>query len=165
MNTGSSPGRFRFSDLENLPDGAPFEVLVLFTTVPETALALRRAAGLASQLNARIELIVPEIVPYPLPVDRPPVAPSFLTNRYRTMVQQAGIDADIRICLCREPRAALATTLKPGSLIMIGIRPRWWLTRETRLARWLEAQGHRVVVVDGLGCVRRPRLLLLNILR
>ena len=159
MSTASSRGKFRVSELEDLFDAARFEVLVLFTTVPETLLALRRAADLASQLNARIEIIVPEIVPYPLPVDRPPVVPSFLINRYRTIVQQAGIDADIRIYLCREPRAALAATLKPGSLIMIGIRPRWWLTRETRLARWLESQGHRVVVVDGRGCVRRSRLL------
>jgi hypothetical protein len=135
--------------MEHRGDGTRLEVVVLFTTVPGTLLALRRAADLASQLNARIEIIIPEIVPYPLPVDRPPVAPSFLINRYRTIVQQAGIDADIRICLCRERRAALAATLKPGSLIMIGIRPRWWLTKEARLARWLEAQGHRVVVVDG----------------
>jgi len=159
MNAASSPGRFRFSDREDSSDGARFEVLVLFTTVPETLLALRRAAGLASQLKARIELIVPEIVPYPLPIDRPPVVPPFLINRYRTIVQQAGIDAGIRVCFCREPHAALAATLKPGSLTMIGSRTRWWLTRETRVARWLEAQGHRVVLVDGRRCTRGLRLL------
>jgi hypothetical protein len=159
MNTASSPGIFRFSDPDTLFDDARLEVLVLFTTAPETVLALRKAAGLASQLNARIELIVPEIVPYPLPIEHPPVAPSFLIDRYQTIVQQAGIDADIRVCLCREPRAALAATLKPGSLIMIGSRTRWWLTRETRVARWLEAQGHRVVLVDGRRCTRGLRLL------
>ena len=49
MNTASSPGIFGFSDLEDRLDGARLEVLALFTTVPETLLALRRAAGLASQ--------------------------------------------------------------------------------------------------------------------
>jgi hypothetical protein len=158
MNIAPSPGRSEFSDRRECSDSARFEVFVLFTTAQETIFALRNAADLARQLNARIEVIVPEVVPYPLPVDRPPVAPVFLMNRYRAIVQQAGIDADVRVCLCREPRAALGATLKPGSLIVIGVRRCWWLTRKTQLARWLEAQGYRVVVVDGSGGASGSRL-------
>jgi hypothetical protein len=148
MNVVSSPDGLGVADRGAVSHGSRLEVFVLFTTVQETLLALRKAASLASHLNARIEILVPEIVPYPLPIDRPSVAPSFLAHRYRTVVQQSGIDTDIRVCLCREPRTALTAALKPGSVIVIGTRLRWWPTKEVRLSRWLEGQGHRVVVVD-----------------
>jgi hypothetical protein len=98
MHSASSPTRFRFSDLEGMFDAARFGVFVLFTSVPEALLALRRAAGLATQLTGRIELIVPEIVPYPLPVDRPPViiigiCPRMVANQKdptRTLVGSSG---------------------------------------------------------------------------
>src|ERR1017187_5521166 len=105
MNIVVSLRRTGVSHLKEPSEGSRYEVFVLFTTVPETLHALRTAAGLASDLNARIEILVPEIVPYPLPLDRPAVDRMFLENRYRTVVQQEGIRTDIRICLCREPRA------------------------------------------------------------
>jgi hypothetical protein len=146
MNIASSLSR---SSGRNEYCGQPrLKLFVLFTTAPETLLALREAAALVTGLNARIEVIVPEVVAYPLPLDRPPVACSFLLRRYQAIVEQAGIDTDLRICLCRESRSALAAALNPGSVIVIGVRRRWWQrTTQTGLVRWLKEHGHRTVIV------------------
>jgi hypothetical protein len=44
--------------------------------------------------DAHVEIIVSEIVPYPLPLDEPPVLRPFWNHRYRTIVEQAGIDLE-----------------------------------------------------------------------
>ena len=72
--------------------------------------ALWSAGRLARDLDAHIEIIVPEIVPYPLPLDEPPVLRSFWNHRYRTIVEQAGIDG-IEPCLSLWRSAAA-----PGSI-------------------------------------------------
>ena len=102
--------------------------------------------GLARDLDAHIEIIVPEIVPYPLPLDEPPVLRSFRNHRrYRTIVEQAGIDTSVHVCLCREPREALASVLAPGSIVVIGTRRPRWPTREYRFGRWLRTKGYHVI--------------------
>jgi len=120
-------------------------VFVLFTGVGKTLEALWSAARLARGLDAHVEIIVPEIVPYPLPLDEPPVRRSFWNQRYRTIVEQAGIDTNIHVCLCREPREAVNRLLTPGSIVVIGIRHRWWPTREYRFGRWLRTKGYHVI--------------------
>lgn len=146
MSTAPNLRKFAFADQQTTPD-APLEVFVPFTTERGTMAALRRAARLARDLKARIEMIVPEVVPYPLPLDRPPIGRSRLENRYRMILQQCGVDACVQILLCRQPREAISCALRPGSLVVIGARLRRWPTRESRLCRWLEAQGYYVVVV------------------
>jgi hypothetical protein len=95
--------------------------------------------------DAHIEIIVSEIVPYPLPLDEPPVLRSFWNHRYRTIVEQAGIDTSVHVCLCREPREALASVLAPGSIVVIGTRRPRWPTREYRFGRWLRTKGYHVI--------------------
>ena len=125
-------------------------IFVLFTGVRKTLDALWNAGRLARDLDVHIEIIVPEIVPYPLPLDEPPVLRSFWNHRYRTIVEQAGIDTSIHVCLCREPREAVDRLLDPGSIVVIGTRHigtrhRWWPTREHRFGRWLRTKGCHVI--------------------
>src|SRR5271157_5523162 len=61
------------------------DVTVLFTSATETAEALKTAATLAADLNARINLIGVQVVPYPLPLDRPPVYVEYLRDRLRAV--------------------------------------------------------------------------------
>ena len=49
------------------------EISVVFTSVESTLAALRHAGVLAHRLAGRITLLVPQIVPYPLPLTSPPV--------------------------------------------------------------------------------------------
>jgi hypothetical protein len=137
---------FTFSDRKTSPD-EPLNVFVPFTTERETVAALRRATSLSRDLKARIEMIVPEVVPYPLPLDRPPVVLWILEDRYRLILEHSGVDAGIQIYLCREPREAIGGALKPRSLVVVGARRRIWPTRESHLCTWLGSQGHCVVVV------------------
>src|SRR5690348_10746492 len=69
----------RSPDVEATEQG--LSVSVIFTNEPATMSALNRAAELASQLDARIRIIVPQVVPYQLPIDRPDVEPEFRARR------------------------------------------------------------------------------------
>jgi hypothetical protein len=145
MNMLGSRDVIRSSDGSHSAGPSRITIFVLFTGVRKTLDALRSAGRLARDLDAHIEIIVPEIVPYPLPLDEPPVLRSFWNHRYRTIVEQAGIDTSIHVCLCREPREALASVLTPGSIVVIGTRRPRWPTREYRFGRWLRTKGYHVI--------------------
>jgi hypothetical protein len=145
VGTVPSPVNCRVPD----PDantGSPLEILVPFTTERGTLAALRAAFRLSIDLRAWIEMIESEIVPYPLPLDRPSVSLSFLENRYRSLLEQCGVAARIQIRLCRQPREAIASALNPESLVVVGASRRWW-PKEERLCGWLRSQGHFVTIV------------------
>ena len=123
-------------------------VCVVFTSVPATLLALKRAASLASSLNARITLVVPQLVPYPLPLTSPPVLLDFNERRFRVIVSKIPVPTTVRVYLCRDQLDALALALPPRCLVVVGARRRWWPTRETRLASKLRHAGHDVIVTE-----------------
>src|SRR5947209_4264273 len=91
--------------------GNKLPITVLFTTVPATLVALREAASLADKLNAGITLLVPQVVPFPAPLDTPPVLPEFSEHRFQVMARDARVDMDVRICLCRDRFAELRILL------------------------------------------------------
>jgi hypothetical protein len=124
------------------------EIAVVFTSVPATLGALKEAGALADRLAARITLVVPQIVPYPLPLTSPPVLLEFNERRFFLIASQSRVETTVRIYLCRDRQEALAAVLKPHSLIVIGGRKRWWPTAERRLARRLRRAGHEVIVVE-----------------
>ena len=103
-------------------------------------------SALADNLGARIRIIVPQVVPFPLPLSDPPIKPEFTGNRIRAMLSQYPVD--VEVCLCREKLTAPISVLKPHSLILIGGRTRFWPTEEYRLARGLRQRGHEVVFVE-----------------
>src|SRR5580704_4938956 len=119
MNMLGSRDFIRSSDSSHSAGPSRITIFVLFTSVRRTLDALWSAGRLARDLDAHIEIIVPEIVPYPLPLDEPPVARSFWKHCYRTIVEETGIDISIHLYLCREPREALASVLAPGSIVVI----------------------------------------------
>jgi hypothetical protein len=52
-------------------------IVVVFTSIESTLAALKEAGTLAHSLGAQIKLVVPQVVPYPLPLDSPPVLVEF----------------------------------------------------------------------------------------
>jgi hypothetical protein len=121
-------------------------ITVVFTTVPATLAALKDAAILADKLNARITLIVPQVVPFPAPLEVPPVAREFNEHRFRVMARDARVDMDVRICLCRDQCAELRLLLPVGSIIVLGGRGgRFWPDKDARLARSLGRAGYEVI--------------------
>jgi hypothetical protein len=120
------------------------EVTVLYTTIKGTLEALKTAADLAEGLGARIRLLVPQVVPYPLPIDEPPVVTRRLARQFRTLALDSRIPTRIEIRLCRDRWEMLEHSLRPGSLVVLGGRHRWWPTPERRLAKKLTERGHQV---------------------
>jgi hypothetical protein len=113
--------------------------------VHSTLAALKEAGDLASQLGARITLIVPEIVPYPIPLETPPVLVKFNEHRFRVIAHQSPIETHVQIYLCRDRLVALKSALKPGSIVVLGGPKRWWPTKDERLARDLRGAGYEMV--------------------
>jgi len=124
------------------------DVTVVFTSGHETVAALKRAAALAESLGARITLIVPQIVPYPLPLTSPPVSVEFQERRFREIAAASPVEIHVQLFLCRDELDTLKRVLKPHSLIVIGGRNRLWPTREKSLARKLRREGHEVIFTE-----------------
>ena len=123
-------------------------ISVVFTSVQATLSALREAGRLMSNLGGYITLIVPQVVPYPLPLTSPPVLVDFNERRLRVIASKCRVETRVSIYLCRNPLETLQSVLKPHSLVVLGSRKRWWPTAEKRLAKKLRRFGHQVVVTE-----------------
>jgi hypothetical protein len=124
------------------------DISVVFTSVDATLAALKEAGNLASSLGGRITLIVPQIVPYPLPLTSPPVLVDFNERRLRVIASNCKVETRVCIYLCRDALETLLSTLRPQSLVVVGSRKRWWPTREKRLAAKLRRAGNEVIVAE-----------------
>ena len=129
------------------------EVVVIFTDVPGTLKALKTAAELAQNLNGRIRVLAPQVVPYPLPLASPPVSKEF-NQRAVSNARVPGfgaivrIDTRVELCLCRDRVAALCQALEPEAVVVIGVRQSWWPTAEKAVARKVHSKGHHVILVN-----------------
>jgi len=121
-------------------------ISVVFTSVKSTLAALKEAGSLASSLGARITLLVPQVVPYPLPLESPPVLVEFNENRFRVIAAQSLVETSVNIYLCRDKFETLKNVLSAGSIVVLGGRRRWWWpSRDEILARELRRAGYEVL--------------------
>jgi hypothetical protein len=124
------------------------DVSVIFTSLKPTLRALRQAASLAKRLAGRITLVVPQIVPYPLPLSSPPILLEFNERRFFTLASESHVETTVHIYLCRDRLQALTKILRPRSPVVLGARRRWWPTAESRMAKRLRSMGYEVVIVE-----------------
>jgi hypothetical protein len=123
-------------------------IVVFFMSVNATITALKRAGRLAESLGAQITLVVPQVVPYPLPLTSPPVLLDFQENRFREIAKESPVNIRVQLYLCRDVLQTLNTVLEAHSLVVVGGRRRWWPTREKILARKLRHAGHEVIFAE-----------------
>jgi len=129
----------------------PLEVNVIFTDPLATGAALKCAQSFARELGVGIHLQAAVVVPFQLPLEEPPVPVAFLQETLRELVAQLETDTfdpAVHLYLCRDRVRALSQVLRPNSLVVLGGRKHWWPTAESKLARALRSQGHRVILVD-----------------
>src|SRR5256885_715792 len=107
--------------------------LLLFS-LEATIAAINRASTLLRGLNGHISLVVANTVPYPLPLENPPVSLDFNKHCLLEIAQASPVETTVHLYLCRCRSEILTSVLKPGSLVVIGSRKRWWPTWEKRLA-------------------------------
>src|SRR5437879_6479644 len=99
-------------------------ITVLFTNAERTRVALTSALKLAGDLNASLEIVVMRVVPYPLPLERPPVSSAFTENQVFELTRNLGVETAVRIYDCRDPETMLLDLLPPGSVVIVGWRKR-----------------------------------------
>lgn len=129
-------------------ENAKLHITVVFTSVDSTLHALREAGKLASRLNAALTLIVPQIVPYPLPLSSPPVLLDFTERCFRVLAGESPVETTVRIYLCRERDAMLRAALEPRSLVVIAAPKHWWPTADKATVRRLRREGHEVLFIE-----------------
>ena len=95
------------------------EINVVFTSADSTHQAMNTAAGLAADLGARVRLIVPQIVPYPMPLDNPPVPVEFSAEKFSQIAADVGVETEVDIRYCRDRIVMLKETLKPGAIVVM----------------------------------------------
>ena len=148
-------------------------IRVLATTFDGTRAALTAAIPLTRGCRARLVVLVPQVVPYPLPLDAPAEPTPFTAERYRTLLQRmrcggggprlpvptrrrrasstAAVARDSRRRrrgrdVARQPRRAARATLDPS-----------WPPRRLRADRGAAARGGvRARRVPDVRDVRRP---------
>jgi hypothetical protein len=99
-------------------------------------------------LSARIALLVPQIVPYPLPLETPPVLLDFSEQRLREIAAGSPVRTGVHIYLCRDRLETLRAVLPPRSIVVVGGAKRWWPGSDKRLARQLRRAGHEVIFTE-----------------
>ena len=121
---------------------------VIFTGLKETEASLGAAGQLARDLGGRLTLLVAEVVPYPLPLDCPPVPAEFTEKVLSQLAGKQEVETRVQVYLCRDRNQTIRQALIPNSIVVIGSRKRWWPTREQWLASLLRRDGHQVIVLD-----------------
>ena len=121
-------------------------IAVVFTDFEETGTALKAAAKLSLGLRAAIDLIVPQVVPFPLPLAEPPVPTSFTLRRLDDLASAANVEPDILVYLCRDVIQTLAHVLKTYSVIMVGSKKRRLAAKPKHLAKALRRKGLPVIL-------------------
>jgi len=123
-------------------------VSVLFTTEEETLAAVRVASVLARAMAVPLTVVHCRAVPYPLSVDSPAGVSPVESDAFSRLLQSEGIEARIRVFLCRNRGKVVPNAFRGHSLIVLGGRRRWWPTASERWRRRLEAAGHFVLFAD-----------------
>ena len=124
------------------------QVVIPHRTPKLTRAALKYAARLTDDLNARIRLIDVHVVPYGVPLDEPTVNPKHLTRRLRQLAQESAMPISAEVVYARDWEQGLRRSLGPGSLVLMAIQRSWWRTSDKRLAARLRKLGHQVIWVE-----------------
>ena len=134
----------------NLPSEGSLTELrfyVVFTTPAATKVALGVANGLAHNLGARLILLVAQVVPFPLPLDRPPVHEAITSEVLSRLVSDKQVDTSVQVYLCRDRNETVRQELAAESIVLVGTRGRWLRRAEWALAKQLRNDGHHVILV------------------
>ncbi len=104
------------------------------TEIPRAMLA--HAESLAAGLNASIELLAIQVIPFSCPL-----TPNTQTQMLYEKLREASLPS--QIVLTRNPRQAFVHLLPPRSLVLLASSH--WLSAERKLARQLRRAGHEVL--------------------
>jgi hypothetical protein len=117
---------------------------VVATTEDGTRRALSEAARLADGSGVRVLLLVPHVVSF-LRTTGDAQEATAIADRYRALAADAGVDARVRLCVCRRLDDVFRWMIGPHARVVIGGRQRWWWpTAAERMADRLRREGRDV---------------------
>jgi hypothetical protein len=122
------------------------DIVVPYTTPRLTRLALREAQELALKLPSRIRVLRMLAIPFPLDLRYPPFSLDILREQTRQVARGIAA-AEMVLFLTRDPEGSLVKTLRPGSIVVLASKRRWWRTAQERLQRMCERHGHQVALI------------------
>jgi hypothetical protein len=126
---------------------------VVATTDEGTEAALRNAAALAAERQARIVLLIAHID------DRSARSTPWLVARYEAMARSVDQPIQIRLCLAATAGHAVTALTRADATVLIGgARGRFWPSVEQRLAARLRRAGRDVVFVATTATVEQRTL-------
>jgi hypothetical protein len=136
-------------DLRRSPDitTGVLWVVIPFTT-PELTLAAIRHAGACSDLDVHVALIDLQVVPFPCPIDQPPINNEYSQHRLQELFSESGVPGRAAVLYTRDWLEGFRRVLEPNSLVVMATKRRWWPTREMKLARALSKAGHQVMLLS-----------------
>jgi hypothetical protein len=140
-------------------------ITVISTSVQQTLAALKKAEALANDLNGRIALVVPQVVPYPRPLASLPAMQDWNESRFREFINQSSVETTVQVYPCRDPLEAVNAVLSPRSIVVLGGAKRFWPTLEERLARILRRSGHEVIFTGKIAGRHGRSLSVLSLIR
>src|SRR5262249_36544352 len=121
-------------------------VVIPYTT-PKLTLAALRHAGVCTDLNVHVALVDVQVVPFPCPLDEPPINREFSERRLRDLFAQTKLPGTTGIMYTRDRLEGYSRALEPASLVILATRKHWWRTREQKLAHALRKAGHEVLLL------------------
>ncbi|MBZ5592208.1 MAG: hypothetical protein LAP39_08225 [Acidobacteriia bacterium] len=123
-------------------------MFVIYSSAELTRSALGAVAALTQNLSARVALVAVQIVPFPLPLDRPAVPSSFLEQELKAVARGIELPVEVHVVMARDPEVGIERVISPGSLVVFATKRRWWPTPQKKLARWLARAGHSVALLE-----------------
>jgi hypothetical protein len=95
-----------------------------------------------------VSVVAVQVVPFPLPLDRPAVSPTFFAQKLKSATRGIEVGVDTRVVIARDREAAFHRAISPESLVVLATKKRWWPTRQVKLARSLASAGHSVALLE-----------------
>jgi hypothetical protein len=123
-------------------------VYVPYTTSDLTTVALKAVVALTRNLSSRVSLFAVLVVPFPLPLDRPAVSPSFFEREMNTLARNVEVPVDTHVVIARDREVGFDRAILPRSLVVLATRKHWWPTPQKKLARFLARAGHSVALLE-----------------
>lgn len=147
---GSGPVKASSASLqpESVEHAGALEIVVPYTGGEMTSRVVESAATLTAGLEAVLKLVAVYVAPYPAELRCPEGMEQHLTEQLTKIAERTKLPSSVHLIVSRDRNEGFRSALRPGSAVLLGMRKRFWRTREERLARELSLQGHHVSLLD-----------------
>lgn len=129
-------------------DRSGLPMCIVYTSMNRTLKALEKILEFANPIRTSIEIVAVHTVPFMLSLDEPPVPFKFIIRSLEKLVARFPEQTRISAYLCRDSLEALKRVLDHHCPVVMGIKKRWWPTRDQRLARKLRRAGYNVIIIE-----------------